>query len=62
MNEDKDELQIVEQKGKGVGKRKFEFDQVFEPGTEQADVFRNPRTPSTPYRVPLTALTRSYSI
>jgi len=35
-----DELKIVERGGgKGVGKRKFEFDRVFAPGTPQAKVF-----------------------
>jgi len=38
-NEDNDELRIIERDGKGVGKRKFEFDNVFMPGTTQEQVF-----------------------
>lgn len=41
VNEDEDELRIEEKKGagKGVGKRKFEFDKVFPPNSTQEKVF-----------------------
>jgi len=39
INEEKDELRIMEQGGKGVGKRKFEFDQVFAQDSSQELVF-----------------------
>jgi len=39
-NDDKDQLRIHERDGKGVGKRNFDFDNVFLPGTVQEEVFR----------------------